>query len=130
MDIPVKFEGKQFVGKGFVGPSQLKDSNPVIFLLPDVKGCKSMEVFRASILSGYLGCSTVVVDLYGDSFPLVEREKHENVVEAFVPMNALLCDPVRLRRLLGEFIKQAVPQVNGDSERLAGKWLPMLQTTN
>ena len=119
--IPVTFEGQRFSAKGFIGSSYLQNDNGVVLILPDVMGCKNLDVYRAALIRDTLGCSAVALDLYGDAFPSAKREDRDNIMEAFTHMNNLLVDPIRLRKFLGDYIQQVVPQVNGDLNRVAGK---------
>jgi dienelactone hydrolase len=65
-----------------------------------------------------LGCSAVVVDLYGEAFPPALRESRANVAKAFDMMNELLADPIYTRQLLRTYIDEAIKQLNGDPTKV------------
>lgn len=118
MSIPVnvEFNGKKFTGRGFQG--KLPANNALILILPDVMGCKQLDVYRASVLANKFGCSTVAVDLYGDAFPPALREQMEAIHDAFEHMNALLCDPVYLRALLAHYLQETIKQLKCSATRV------------
>jgi len=82
-------------------------------------GVKTLDMFRATLLSDMLGCAAVAVDLYGDAFPPELHEDRANINQAFTHMNNLLVDPIYLRGLMQTWIAESVAQLNGDPKRVA-----------